>query len=263
MDSGIWATWYDLAEGDKETYLGWLHKDYLPEVLSRPGYLWAATYEVTGGGSHMNQIGGILARAEDGSVGTGTDYVTVVGAAHPHVFFSPNVIGIDNPLATPHPELSNGTVQDMFAKRIGARTNIFLEEARVNGPEIGSRAPGTTPGPAIQMGSFRGMSPEDDYDLGAWYAQYRLPHMTRMPGSIRTRKLLSVAGWAKHAVLYEFLSLDARKEGFEATHERLALDDKEWTNLIINYTRHSPGSPSVGRRIWPAVEDWETEYLSR
>jgi len=65
MDNGIWATWYDLAEDDKESYLNWLHTDYLPEVLSRPDYLWAATYEITGGGSHMKQIGEHLARAED------------------------------------------------------------------------------------------------------------------------------------------------------------------------------------------------------
>lgn len=211
----------------------------------------------------MKQIGEHLARAEDETVGTGTNYVTLVGGAHPYVFFSPNVIDIDNPLATPHPKLADDTVQSMFAKRIGTRTCIFSEEARVNGPEIDGRATGTTPGPAIQMGSFRAMTTENEFDLAAWYAQYRLPHMSRMPGCIRTRKLLSVAGWAKHSVLYEFLSLDARKDGFEATHERLALDDKAWTNRIINYTRHAPGSPSVGRRIWPIVEDWEAEYHSR
>ena len=78
--------------------------------------------------------------------------------------------------------------------------------------------------------------------------------MARMPGSINTRKLVSVAGWAKHAVMYEFISLDARQEHFQ-NHESLAMDETVWTNKIINYTIHAPGSPSVGRRIWPPVKD--------
>jgi hypothetical protein len=74
-----------------------------------------------------------------------------------------------------------------------------------------------------------------------------------MPGSIRTRKLACVAGWAKHAVLYEFTSLEARMENFEEPHEMLALDDREWTSRIVRYTIHAPGSPTVGRRLWPPL----------
>jgi hypothetical protein len=33
------------------------------------------------------------------------------------------------------------------------------------------------------------------------------------------------------------------------------MDETVWTNKIINYTIHAPGSPSVGRRIWPPVKD--------
>jgi hypothetical protein len=100
------------------------------------------------------------------------------------------------------------------------------------------------------MGSFRIKSVEDEFDLAAWYAQYRLPAMARMPGCIQTRKLVSVAGWAKHSVMYEFISLEARHENFQK-HESLALDGKGWTNRVIGYTIHAPGSPSVGTRIWP------------
>jgi hypothetical protein len=54
--------------------------------------------------------------------------------------------------------------------------------------------------------------------------------------------------------MYEFISLDARQEHFQ-NHESLAMDETVWTNKIINYTIHAPGSPSVGRRIWPPVKD--------
>ena len=145
----------------------------------------------------------------------------------------------------------------MLARRIGSRTCVFCEEARINGPDYVRAAPGSTTGPAIQMGSFRTATINDEYDLAAWYAQYRLPAMSRMPGCIRTRKLISVAGWAKHSILYEFTSLEARREHFQ-NHESLGLDDQEWTSKIVGYTVHAPGSPSVGSRIWPPVRDDET-----
>ena len=44
MDRGLWITWYDLKEGDRDTYLRWLHGDYLPQLVRRPGVLWAAHY---------------------------------------------------------------------------------------------------------------------------------------------------------------------------------------------------------------------------
>ena len=42
MDQGIRAVWYDLPEDKKDDYIEWLHGTYLPEVLQRPGILWAA-----------------------------------------------------------------------------------------------------------------------------------------------------------------------------------------------------------------------------
>lgn len=244
MDRGIWATWYDLPESGRDAYFDWLLGSYLPALLLRQGYAWAAHYEITGGGAQMDEIGARLARPDDTGLGTGTQFLILVGATSSHVFLNPRVDHCD---AT-----STDTSREMRARRIGERMCIFTEEARVSGPEIGERQIGTAPGPAIQMGSFRTRTMENELDLGAWYAQYRLPAMARMPGCIETRKLVSTAGWAKHAILYEFTSLEAREAHFQA-HESLALDEREWTSRVIGYTVHAPGSPSVGRRLWPHV----------
>ena len=251
MDQGIWATWYDLPETDTDTYLAWLHEDYLPRLLRRPGYAWAAHYQITGGGSDMQEIHDRLSRSDAEDVPDGSQYLVLVGAASPHVFF--------NPAAVENEQQESGKTGEMLALRRGTRVCIFSEEARVTGPECARSAPGSVPGPAIQMGSFRIRSVEEEYDLGAWYAQYRLPAMSRMPGCIRTRKLISAAGWAKHSVLYEFTSLEARQEHFQG-HESLAFDDEVWTSKILfGYTVHAPGSPSVGQRIWPPVSEQEQE----
>lgn len=245
MDSGIWATWYDLPDEGRKDYLTWLHETELPGLLRRPGYAWAAHYEMTGGGAKMDEIGSRLARPDEPGLGNGTQFLILVGAASPHVFLRPRM---DQYEAKP-----DALSREFRGLRLGERTCIFTTEARVTGPDFGEKDAGGTPAPGIQMGSFRTRTLEDEIDLGAWYAQYRLPAMSRMQGCVETRKLVSVYGWAKHSILYEFTSLDARHDHFQ-NHESLALEDGQWTNRVITYTVHAPGSPSVGRRIWPAVD---------
>jgi hypothetical protein len=244
IDRGIWATWYDLPEGGRTDFLSWLHEIHLPEVAQRPGYLWAGHYEIADSSSRMNRVKDKLTYTDLSDVGGGTQFLVLRGAASPHVFCDPNPAQLV--------EHQSAEVGEMLGRRIGVRSCIFAEEARVDGPEVRGRAPGLTPGPAIQMGSFVANSLEAELDLGAWYAQYRLPSMGRMPGCVGARKLVSIAGWAKHSILYEFTSLDAREENFQK-HEELSIDEKEWSGKVIRYLTHAPGSPSVGRRIWPAA----------
>ena len=243
MDHGIWATWYDLADDSRGRFLDWLHTHYLPELQQRPGFAWSAHYRNQGGGTAMRSLGNnVLTRPQE-DIGRGSQYLMLVGAPSPHTFLAPSVLDIE----------ASAEYRDMLALRQGVRTAIFAEEIRVNGPAIRYRPQGSTPAPAIQMGSFRVRSVEEEFDLGCWYAQYRLPHMAQMPGCVATRKLVSVAGWAKHAVLYEFVSLQARLENFEEPHESLAMDQKQWTGRVVRYTIHTPGSPVVGERTWPPI----------
>ena len=246
MDNGLWATWYDLDHTNQDAYCEWLHTQHLPEIISKPGIAWAAHYKITGGGERMQAIHDRLNHIKDERLGSGTQYLILVGATSPHVFSDPRFDLWESSLNEP--------ARSMLALRAGTRSCIFTLEEFVTGPDFYARTAGSTTGPAIQMGSFRTRSILDEFDLAAWYAQYRLPHMSKMPGCIATRKLLSVAGWAKHSILYEFSSLEARQQHFQ-NHESLALDDTEWTNKIITYTIHAPGSPSIGKRLWPPVND--------
>ena len=246
MDRGIWATWYDLPDDGRQDFIGWLHGAYLPSLLQRPGYVWAANYEVKGGGAGMDQVQkDIITYTNDDSVGNGSQFVMLIGAPSPHMFFQED--------AAWRPEQQDRETKAMLDLRGGVRTCIFSEEERVNGPEYDKRAPGGTPAPAIQMGNFRLKNFEDEFFLGSWYAQYRFPFMARMPGCVATRKLVAAAGWVKHSILYEFVSLEARLEHFELPHESLAMDEKEWTGKIVRATLHAAGSPSIAERIWPPI----------
>ena len=243
IDNGIWATWYDLDEAREADFLGWLHGEYLPSVSERPGYLWVAHYRAGVGGEAMRHLAdNVLARPQE-DVGSGTQFLMLVGAESPHAFLDPSVLDPDGDART----------DDMLALRRGVRTCIFIEETRVDGPAPRDPAHGLTTAPAIQMGSFRMPTVEGEVDLGRWYRQLRLPDMARTPGCVAARKLLSIAGWAKHAIIYEFASLEDRLKNFEEPQESKALDPAHWTWRIARTTVHAPGSPTIGARTWPPV----------
>ena len=129
-----------------------------------------------------------------------------MGAATPHTFFNPSLAQLERQ--------QDSETREMLALRQGTRTCILTEVDRVDGPEIIKRPAGTTPGPVIQMGAFNMQTIDDEFELAAWYAQDRLMAIAGMRGAIGARKMVSIAGWAKHSVLYEFISHEARDKEF-------------------------------------------------
>ena len=244
MDRGIWALWYEVAEADKAKYLEWFHGVHIPEKLSRPGYLWAAHYELGHGGSRFKKVADGLQHAHEAGLGRGGGYLALFGGLTAHTFLNPSPAQLV-PQQSPETKRMIGLRQQVYSC-------IFAEEARVDGPDVAKRGPGITPGPFVQMGNFNIATLAIEAEVGAWYAQHRLPFMAAMPGCIGARKLLATAGWGKHSILYEFVSLEQREAGF-IPHEEEAHDPASWTARIFPHLRHAPCSPAVGRRIWPKV----------
>jgi hypothetical protein len=244
MDHGIWAIWYELTEDSKSEYLDWFHHVHIPEKLSRPGYLWAAHYELGHGGARFRKVVDRLTHVREPGLGRGGGYLALFGAPTAHRFLNPS----PGQLA----ERQSAETRRMIGLRQEVYSCIFAEETRIDGPEIAERGPGITPGPIVQMGNFNVTSHELEADVGAWYAQYRLPFMATMPGCIGARKLLATAGWGKHSILYEYVSLEQREQQF-IPHEEEVHDPKSWTGRVIPHLQHAPCSPAVGKRIWPAL----------
>lgn len=221
MDRGIWAISYGIAEESKTEYLDWFHGVHIPEKLSRPGYVWAAHY----------------ALEED------KGYLALFGAPSAYVFLNPS----PGQLA----QRQGAETKRMIAMRRDPLACILTEETRVDGPEVSMRGPGVTPGPVIQIGFYNPAGPVVEDDLGAWYAQERLPLLARLPGCIGARKLVATVGAFKHSILHEFVSLEAREAHF-GPHEADARNPATWMGRIRPQLAHAPRSPMVGRRIWPA-----------
>ncbi len=243
MDRALWITWYNLPDSGRDEYLAWLHGSYMPALLKRPGYLWAAHYASVGETKIPRRSSGKKFTTIDPEVPTGDRYILLVGAADSNVF--------GDPLPSEWHATLPAADQKMLAMRIGERVNIMSEAARVAGPEAKNYTAGMALGPCIQMGTFQAKW-QDEFEALKWYAQWRMPAMTRLDGCIRARKLASVAGWAKSSILYEFTSLDARNHFLHA-HED-GNPNREWSDKVVASLTHAPGSANVAERIWPPVK---------
>ncbi len=187
---------------------------------------------------------GHLHHTEDSSVPTGNAFILLFGARDAHAFAHPAPGELQ-------PELTQED-RKMLAMRIGERVNIMTDEAQVDGPEAGQRQAGIALSPCIQVMCFNA-NWKDEEELLAWYARGRMPAMSKLPGCVGTRKLVSVAGWAKHGVLYEFVSTEARNEHFPG-HEKSNPALEAWTRALVPRLIHAPGSPNVANRLWSAVK---------
>jgi hypothetical protein len=138
----------------------------------------------------------------------------------------------------------------MLAMRMGERMNLFTEACRREGRALVAYKDGLTGAPCIQVGSFD-CALEYEEEMHAGYVLERIPKMCATPSCVRVRKLNSVAGWAKHGIIYEFAS----KEGFDRDYAPAVANSPLGLNgrsVVPNLT-HAPNGPNSALRIWPPV----------
>ena len=240
MDRGYWISWYDLDDSSKVEYLDWLHNIYIPKRLEYKDILWAAHYASLPNVKHPGQEGRLSHIKE--TIPSGDRYILIFGAKDAHAFANP----------TPeifHRNLSPDDLK-MLELRIGERSNIMTEEARAEGPNYNESRSDLVPSRCIQLGNFNAGSYVDEDELAAWYAQWRIPTMRNLPGCVAVRKLVSISGWSKHAILYEWTSVEMRNKVF-VDHEKTNPKMEEWTDKVVRRLVHAPGSPNLAERIWP------------
>jgi hypothetical protein len=248
MDRALWAIWFDLKPEHVDDYLKWSHDEYLPALRARPGVVWTAQYKNATGPAMLHSVHQRFERPAQGEAGTGTQFVQLVGATDPMVLFGPSVLDEE--------ANATGRKREMLDLRVSPQSYLFNETYRVNGPELHLRTPGSTPGPAIQMGMLRIRNAEAEHAVGKWYVNSRLPLIARMAGAISARVYSCLCGWPEIAVLYEFESIEARAASFEPQETALAKGPPagEVHTLPMGELIHCHGSPMPARRIWPPVQ---------
>lgn len=244
MSEVIKVEWFDLDEGTGADTRAWLHNDYLPAVQASAGVGWVAHYDIVKSPS-KGYIDGAPEKKEttDPSIATGWQNVILTAGLSAEVFFGQNS-PIDA-LAEAHSTQRNALKN--------YRSAVFLEEQVVNSPEQRAAPYGMGPPPAMQFGHYNTNTAEDDIELARWYRSERFSRVSVTPGMIRGRKMLSIAGWAKHGVLWEFTDLPEGDYSFEHRFVAAARDDEWHGRHVLDYVTHCYGSPNAGRRVWPAL----------
>jgi len=237
VDRGLWVTWYDLPDSGRDAYLSWLHESYLPALLKRPGYMWAAHYA-----TQNTETRSDLHHVEDPKVPTGFHYILLIGAKDAGVFGNPAPVEIHATLP--------GQSKKMLAMRIGERMNLMTETSRCEGHAGNTYKEGLTGAPCVQVGSFN-CGVEYEEEMHAGYVQQRMPAHCGTGSCIGVRKLNSVAGWAKHAILYEYASLEGFNRDYASANAKSPLGFKE--HSIVPMLIHAPNGPNMALRIWPPV----------
>ncbi len=221
MSHAIWGIIYDLPEGGRDDYLAWFHEVHMAEKLARPGYVWAAHYEVIDPqGNHVSSL------AADDVAHNTRGYVALFGGADTQVFLDPSPAQI-KPHQTP-------LTREMMGKRIGQRSFIAAEEWSAQGDGNDDRRGH----PVIHLDCCD--APGGDEAFGAWCVQVLKPATRQHPAFRRISKLLVATGPVKHVILAEF---SGAAETTKAT-------------APVTVT-HLSGSPFAARRIAPPLADSE------
>ena len=238
MDQALWVTWYNLPTEGRDAYLEWLHGNYIPKLLKKPGFLHAGHFAAADVSPQAR-----LNQTKDPSVPTGHDFILIFAGTNAHAFAHPAPHNLPAEL----PEAD----RKMLSMRIGERTSILIDVARVKGPAANVREGQYTFAPCVQVGSYLSGT-ADEEEIMEFYAQGRLPDMEKLPGCVGMRKMISVAGWARHGCLYEFATL-ADSRGFHG-HEKGDPKMEAWTDTLIRKFIHGPLSPTVALRLWPPAK---------
>jgi hypothetical protein len=242
MSEVIKAEWFDLEDATRAGTLDWLHQTYLPAVRAASGVGWVGHYETVKTPS-KRYIEGAPEKVEttDPTIPVGSQNVVLTAGLSTEVFFGQNN-DLDQ-LAADHAE-------GLSALK-NYRSAVYIEEQVINSPEQRASPYGMGPPPAMQIGHYNTNTPEDDIELARWYRSERFSRVSVTPGMVRGRKMLSVSGWAKHGVLWEFTDLPEGDYSFEHRFVAAARDD-EWSGRhVLDYVTHCYGSPNAGRLIWP------------
>ena len=145
-------------------------------------------------------------------------------------------------------------VAKLTASALGSNYEVvsraaYHELKSVRGPESKGGRDGLPP--ALQFGTFSCETVDDEWDLTLWYDTYRMPAIETMPGAIGCRRYQCVAGPGKYAVLYEFVSAEARLENYEKPVESHSRE----TRTTRGRWRTTP-STRRGRRAWAWPFRW-------
>jgi len=214
MAAAIWMIIYDLDQAHSDRYLQWFNEVHIPEKLARPGYTWAAHYEVITDGDS-----------------TGSKYVALFGGTDSRVFYNPSPAQIK-------PRQSAETRQ-MMSYRSNSHMLILAEEWVFDSDSGSLETSPSINAESISLALFN--TNENDENLGAWLVQ---DYLNQTAGI--TRKFLASSGSVRHVVVQELAEIPQKIMADASS--------TDWSAQVSDYLEYPAGTPLVARRIWTGTD---------
>ena len=179
MAAAIWMIIYDLDRTHSARYLQWFNEVHIPQKLARPGYTWAAHYQVI---------------ADDDAADS--RYIALFGGTDSRVFYNPSPAQI-KPNQPPE-------TRQMMSYRSNSNMSILSEEWVFDGDSGSLETSPCINAETISLALFN--ADGNDENLGAWLLQ---DYLVNSAAAGVTRKLLASTGSARHVVVHEMEPADA------------------------------------------------------
>jgi hypothetical protein len=226
MSNSIWLILYDVAAENEQQYLDWFHDVHIPEKLARPGYEWAAHYELITLDGRPALLDGTAASAK------ARGFMAFFGGEDARTFLNPSPAQI-KPTQPP-------LTREMMGLRVGSKSLIASEEWRVVSEAVAEIDRAYIDVSICDVG-------QNDEDYGAWCIQALLPQLSSFAEFESLAKLLSTTNAGKHLTVASFRSPAA----IEAA--RAGPRGDAWWKRVREYRTPAAGTPMLGRRIWPQM----------
>ena len=224
MAAAIWMIVYDLDRAHSDRYLQWFNEVHIPEKLARPGYTWAAHYEVIAGDDSAD-----------------SSYIALFGGSDSRVFYNPSPAQI-KPNQPPE-------TRQMMSYRSNSTMLILSEEWVFDSSSESLAASACINAENISLSLFN--TNENDENLGAWLVQ---DYLVNSAAAGVTRKLLASTGSVRHVVVHE---IEPPETPLVADAPRSTITEassSDWSAKVSDYLDYPAGPPLVARRVWPEAD---------
>jgi hypothetical protein len=176
---GLWQILYGIKKTELNDYIEWFESAHIAEKLDRPGYHWAAHYQIDN--SSRNKADSL-----------NHQFIALFGSHSTRTFFDPCPIQLK--------KSQDELTRSMIARRQSPEASILCEEWREDNQSDSERLE-PIHAPWILINTFNSIS--SDQLFNAWCCQSYLKDVSKQPGFIRARKFLGSDSTVKHSIIIE------------------------------------------------------------
>ena len=207
--TGLLMVWCEVPSHQEDEFNRWYNEEHLAQLLSFPGFLSAARYEVVSG-----------------------------GPKHLAVYELESPAALESPEALKQRQEPTEWSKRMSPSAIG--TNVIRNVYEMIHPSaLTDEIAGSPMASVLQIGRMAIPTDVED-EFNNWYNTIYVPNYEKVPGCIRARRYRAVVGEPRYSVMYE-LEHDKVSQSPEWLYQQTVHPDNARMRQAMQHEEGSPG----------------------